>query len=403
MLLRQYYQWIYTNCPHNMVWLAIDELNKIMNHDNTIVKYRDREEKIDKYADTVKPVLQYVNTCHFDDNKITILFTASKGYYLVHNERETNITSTIWYDDELPSLVERLPSKIRKHVSLKTISKIKLGDKDKQKLELVQPYDFVNQVDQVELWKKYLSQRQKETILDLSGFYMFDPMVIIRAGVRSNNFHTIIVNQNQKFSRNDWLYYFPNLRTYTLWYSKAQNDDFAKLHQYAPKITTLEFHNCLAINGRVLLNVTRLPSLERLIINNDRCELQSDLDKTIISDEEWGSLRYPTLHTLLIDSGNLTMDFIKFALISFPCLEHFVMHEKVLAKFGGSSSSGEGDHEVTFHSASNLQNSIVRKGEIKVWNLVRNKYGKMFSESMLKKIKTIDPSKTNAADDLLKK
>ncbi len=147
-----------------------------------------------------------------------------------------------------------------------------------------------------------------------------------------------------------------------------------------------------------MLSLSRLPLLEKIIIDNEYCKLQETTYETVITDEEWKTIKSETIDTLFINSGNLTLDFIDFCLKSFSKITNFVIHEQMIQKLEKNSRSGHTEHKISFHSASNIDEGFYRYAAVKITDLVRNKISPAFSESMLRKIRELDPSKTDIID-----
>ena len=91
---------------------------------------------------------------------------------------------------------------------------------------------------------------------------------------------------------------------------------------------------------------------------------------------------------------------MKKTLKSFKKLEHFIINEEILAKLNKNSINGHKPEIVSFHSISDVQNGFKRCRDVKIYDLIKNKCGNMFSESMLKIIKERNPEKTNIVNIL---
>jgi hypothetical protein len=123
--------------------------------------------------------------------------------------------------------------------------------------------------------------------------------------------------------------------------------------------------------------------------------------ETVITDEEWSTINNTTLEVLLIDSLNLTLDFIDMTLKYFKRIEHFIMNDEILAKLEKNSINGHLTETVSFHSITDVHKGFKRCRDIKIYDLIRNKCGNMFSDSMLNKIKERNPDKAEIVDMLL--
>jgi len=413
---RQYKYWITRNCERQQCWLVVAKLGEMLLHKNTTVVGPDGP--IDRsQLPLTHDRLEYVYLIHFQNRHLVTLVQDCDYYYLIDNkeiaatggegEPESTYESHIMYDPSLSRLVTRISSGLRKKIGLKTIDKIKLKASELSNLKGTVQIDFIGKThqEQVSLFQNYVTKDRE--VLDLSGLFLLDPKVIedaAAAGKGSFPHKQIILYQNNKFHKFGWLKCFPKVSLLSMWYINMLTDDnIPELAAAAPYLNTLEFHCCFQLTGRALIPLSGMPLLDKLILNYEKCRLHEAGPETVITDQEWSQINNSSLSLLLIDSLNLTLDFIDFTLKRFTGLTHFIMDEQILEKLKKNSSSGGKDREepVTFHSVQNTQQGFKRYRDIRVYDLVRNKCGNAFSESMLKKIKERSPEKTEAADLLL--
>jgi hypothetical protein len=356
--------------------------------------------------------LKYIYTCKSSETRITTIVCDMSRYYLIDNalnDLSGDITSQIWFHQTPMGLVELVPEDIRKYLDIKTADKIvaHLSKKDKQALEGVLPLDFARATpdEQKDLWKRFMTIPRTENpdTLDLSGLTSLSSRIIIEAGIRYDQIRTIVTNMNNSLFVGgcNWLFYFPNVTTLSVWNTEVQNDNLTNVSKYAPNLTIVEFHQCMPLTGRCLIELVKLPQLTNLVLDNEMCKLQETTFETVITDDEWKQIKSDTITTLFINSGNLTLDFIDFSLKSFKQISNFIMHELVLKKLEKNSRSGHTDHKISFHSSSNINEGFYRYADIKVTDLVRNKIAPAFSESMLRKIRELDPSKADIVNQLM--
>jgi hypothetical protein len=351
--------------------------------------------------------LRYVYfTKAVDPGRLTTLVADPFYYYVLDNELTDagSIRSRIYIHECPVKLVELLPEDLRKYMHLKTIKQILAGlsKKDKENLAGILPLDFARASHEQQVKMLTLKFKSENETVNLTGFYTLTPRVIIEAGVRWEQIQTIVMNANEQLNSNlNWLFYFPQLKTLTIWNSEITDAALTNIARYAPNLTIFEVHQCPQITGRCLIELAKMPRLNKIIIDNELCRLQDTTYETVISNEEWGLIKSETIDTLFINSANLTLDFIDFCLKSFRQITNFIMHELVLRKLEKHSRSGHTEHKISFHSAVNLNEGFYRYVDVRITDLVRNKIAPAFSEAMLRKIKERDPSKAEWADRLL--
>jgi len=168
------------------------------------------------------------------------------------------------------------------------------------------------------------------------------------------------------------------------------------IHLSAPELDTIEIHYCPQVTGRVLISLSKMSLLNKIVINNESCEIHTDPYETVIKDAEWKLINNSNVELLLIDSYNLTLDFIYFSLIHFKGLQHYIMNDIIMRKLNDKSVGGHMEQSVVFHSSKDINQGFKRYRDIKVYDLVRSKCGNMFSDSMLKKIEALNPERSDA-------
>lgn len=352
--------------------------------------------------------LKYIYTCKASETRITTIVCDMSRYYLIDNVLdEDDIKSQIWFHQTPMGLVDLIPEDIRKSLDIKPADQIAahLSKKDKQALAGVLPLDFARAThdEQKDLWKRFMASTTTRTELDLSGFISLDDSIIIEAGIRYDHISTIVTNMNNNLFVGgcNWLCYFPMLTTLTVWSTDITDDNLKNISEHAPNLTIIEFHQCTQLTGRCLIELAKLPQLTNIVLDNETCKLQETTFETVIKDDEWKQIKSDTITTLFINSGNLTLDFIDFSLKSFKQISNFIMHELVLKKLEKHSRSGHTEHKISFHSSSNINEGFYRYADVKVTDLVRNKIAPAFSESMLRKIRELDPSKEEIINQLI--
>jgi hypothetical protein len=408
---REYKYWITKNCERQNCWIVVARLGEMLNHRDTVIEGPDGvidHEDLPLTHDN----MEYVYLVDFSDSRLIALVQDNEYYYLIDNTKISvqdeegkdveDYQSRIVYNKSLTGLVGKLSGGLRKKLKLKLSSKAKLRSRDVTQLEGVVSIDFIGKTheEQVELFKTYAGDNKNKKQLDLSGLFVLDPKVIIDSQTVYPQ-EQIILYQNNKFNTFEWLKFFPNISILSVWYiNTLTNDSMDELILSAPKINTLEFHYCYQLNGRILIPLSKLNLLDKLVINNEKCDLQPQTYETIIKDEEWAKMSNQSLSLVVINSHNLTLDFIDFFLKCFTNVTNFIMNELVLKKLEDNSSNGSKDHEdpISFHSVLNTNQGFKRYKNVKIYDLVRNKTGNTFSTSMLDVIKERCPDKAEAAE-----
>jgi hypothetical protein len=376
----------------------------ILNHINEIIAHKNvtmiGDLKMQAQLQLPTPLsisLRYVFLSSIDDQTLKTMIYDDKlnMYFYIYNTRNNQVSeqespaikSTIWYHTNAEALLEMVPNEV----------------KETDKTPLTGPtVDFAlatSRDAEIEVWKHFIADAGNE--LDLSGFYFLHPRVIIEAAVKAPQVDTIIVNQNMLLCDSfSWLFYFPNLNALSITYSPITDQSLERINKYAPELVLVDINHCLNITGRCLLELTKCSGLEEIVINGDNCKMQENKFETVITDEEWKTLSSGSLTSLEIDSTNLSMDFINYCLKSFHCLTRFIVNPTILQKLEKTARSGHSDQRVYFYSSEDLNNCFYRYKDIKIADLVSNKIGPCFSESMLRKIKEIDPDKIDTIDKL---
>lgn len=413
---REFKHWITKHCDRKQCWLVVAKLGEMLLHKDTVITGPNNQPVQRDQLALTHDSLEYVYTVYLKDGHLLALIQDKGYYYLLDNkeiivkegEEETkDYKSSITYDTSLSKLINRITSSNRKKLALKHKDKIKLKQSEKRQLQGVVPIDFIGKSHpvQVKLFRDFIKQNPKR--LDLSGFYLLEPQVITDTAVWGKmNFtqEEVILYQNNRFHKFEWLKYFPKVKTLSLWYiNQVQDSDIDMLVASAQGLEILEFHYCFQLTGRVLIPISKLPILDKLIISNTQCSLQEQTFETVISDKEWSKLENTSVTLALIDSHNLTLDFIDFFLRSFKSVEHFIMNEIMLGKLEKNSADGGKDREtpVSFHSIADTTVGFKRYRDVRIYDLVRNKTGNTFSSAMLKKIKERSPEKSDAAEILM--
>jgi len=409
---REYRYWLTRNCDRSNCWIIVAKLGEMLMHEDTTVFNSAGEQAERNTLKLEHDNLEYVYFAYCSGYTVCTLVQNKQGvYYLINNmayeqgakDEEGNplmgYRSVIYFGDKIEPLLKTLSGQKRKAIGIKYSDKAKLSHTEKEALKGVTYIDLIGKSaeEQRELFLKYAEQNTNR--LDLSGFFLLEPTVILQ----TDKFpHTeIVLHQNNRFYQFQWLESFPSLKILSMWYINMLDDSGVSSITAHP-IETLEIHGCPQVTGRSIIPLSKMPKLEKLVISNRQTLLQENAYETLIKESEWREIDNSSLKVLLLDSYNLTLDFIDYICKSFTGLEHFIMAEAVLEKLRRGSSSGYLDEKIVFHSANDIKNVVERKRDVKVYDLVRNKVGHTFSESMLRIIAQNNEDKLEAVQELVK-
>lgn len=425
---RRYLYWCFKNGKREGTDFILDNIADITGHQD-VVTTGVSSPQVPIILPLQPDSIQYVYNSKASTDQITALFCDQTYYYVVDNTRKIlpgsegsegseNVQSRLWYGVSITELMDHVPSAVLKHLELKTVGKIKLRPQNEKDLTKVLAIDFVrvSEADQVPLWRKFLEDRQDSETLDLSGLTFLQSRTIVEAAgavggavggaVRHpalDSFRTLIINQNMGLTSINWIYFFSNLNTLTIWNSDLSDNVFNTLAKCGRGLVTLEFHSCPNISGRILQHLAQMPLLENVVIDNTAAIFhpEKSLLSSCLTDEEWAGIPdNRSIRQLVINSANLTRDYIKPLLARLKGLEHFILHDEVMKQLEKNSANGHENRKIVFHSQDDLKRGFTRYADIKVYGLVRDRCGPMFSQSMLEKIKVLDPTKAEAVDKL---
>uniref|UniRef100_A0A6C0J4F1 Uncharacterized protein n=1 Tax=viral metagenome TaxID=1070528 RepID=A0A6C0J4F1_9ZZZZ len=394
--------------------LILQNLQEMLSHADLIVNNGDIP--CEQLTLSVKTT-EYIFCSAMDTDRVCAFLCDDKYYYIIDNKRYitqeannrepvTTYKCNVWRDNSAIDILKLIPTNTRKFLNIKLYENQKFKDRKVTNLDNILTIDFIRKTEkeQVILWKKYTDERKNEETLDLSGFYLFDPKVIILTGCKYN-YTTVLLNLNMKFETLNWLFYFPHLKVLSIWGLTIDDNSLKGIDKYASQLNTLELHNCYNITGRVITSVLKLKMIENLIIDNPTAIFhpEESLHHSCLTTKEWEQI--PENHSmkkLVINSANLTRDYIKPLLLRLQTLENFVMQDTVMRQLEKNSSSGKYDHKIVFHSEDNLKTGFTRYTNVAVYDLVSDRCGPLFSDSMLNKIKEIDPSKKDIIEEIVR-
>lgn len=360
------------------------------------------------YSDTALPEkIDYLLSSRFTPERVVILFytKSDETYHFVSNvlKRNSEVQSSYSSNKSISVLIKGMSNGQRKFLNLGTKQfkdKAKLAERDDNNLT---PFEITMLVESEEekasLWRKYIEC--KKDVMDLTGLYDIHQNFLIQNGPYEHE--TIIFNSNREIrSVSLVLSAFPKAKIVTIWNMSVSDDMFESIERFSPDLTTLEFHTCPNITGKIFKYIAPLKNISNFILNNENAVFQSNVRDMVITEEEFKSIKNVSLTTVLVDSGNFTRDFMKGLFSSYQSLEHLILNDEVLDDLKKNSASGYEYDKIHFHSVSNTRNGFTLNKTVKLYDLVKDRLGEVFSDSMLKKIKELNPEKTELIDTMLK-
>jgi hypothetical protein len=439
---RQYKYWLTRNCARDCCWVVGARLGEMISHPDT--KFFDQKgKKLDKISLTHQS-LEYIYFAVFDNDRLITLVEDPTGFYLIENtkevltdgkngedgndgdngngngknskkeddrddeedeEDEINIASVIRFSPTLDGILGTMTTGKRKQLGLKKRDKAKLKPRDTTALKGVVHIDLINQPMEKKqsLWNTFI--KQCDDTLDLSGFHTL-PLSIVENGIGSRKIATIILYQNINLYSFAWIKKFPRANLLSIWMINMVDDkSLESLVGNCTQLETVEIHNCYQVTGRALITLSKLVMLSKILIDNEQLSCQENPFSTVIKREEWQQIENNSspLELLLLNSSNLTLDYIDFVLGSFKHLKKFVMNTIILEKLYKNSYSGSEKEEVIFQSFNDPSRGYIRKRDVRVYGLLCSQVDdNVFSDSMLNKIAEQNPDKAEIAELLRK-
>ena len=396
--------------PRKSCWVVVARIGEIINHDERIIYYDGvKTENCALLHDASK--LDYVYFADMTDNTlISLVADTDNKHYIIRNIKSRkkqeykgemveydHIESTITIADSLTNILTKFTGTERNKYHLYTRN-LKFKTVDLSKMGGVLPIDFIATSPETkkQLWCKLINQIVSHggDKLDLSGYQLIDPELITDAlPTPCNEIKTIIMYQNNKLHKFDWIKQFPQVSSISIWYSNMLKDkNLAQLTTCCPLLSSLQLHYCYQITGKCFYYIYKLPLLCELIVNNPVTQCQNNTITTVLSEREWKEIEGSMLTTILINSDNLTVDFTAYLVEQFKQLKTLVVSDHVLTKLHSDTSDGYDDNQITFVSFQNRERGFKRYRDIRFKNLLRNNYeSSPFSDSMLNVIKHKHP------------
>lgn len=328
---------------------------------------------------------------------------------------EMKTTSNMIIASSIAELLNHVPGNIRKLINLVKVSKMLLTKEDENRLKRTTGFDFAkcgSEEELLMLFRKYLAeiktlknpvkqnndgkdkqsgpQRDPSTILDFSGNMSIYPAVLEKlTAEETSHIEEIVFFQNIRIGKWLFLSRFKNLKTISFWYMyQLKDDDFNTICKVSPKLEAIDIHESYQISNRVMVPILSiLKRIERVCLDNKVLICQKNAYQGVVTEKEWSCIRADSLKYLLINSDNLTQDVIDSYLKACINLKRFIMNGLVLKRLRQNVTEGLGPDTITFQAAEDLRLGFTVKKDIRIANLLKDRYEPAYSSSMLKIIK----------------
>lgn len=305
------------------------------------------------------------------------------------------VKSMIIKAPNLVSAINGLPKSIRHLIRVTKTHKMTLNKGERERLNEVLAIDFMDYVNNpkgmTSLWNKYLKQCvQRDTnlkracVVDLSGHFNITPEVLASGDPQwADKIREVVVYQNSQLVTWNWLKTFSNLRTLSFWQIfQINNEHIIDICKVCPVLESVNIHDCMQINNRALLPMLLKPTITKICLDNRVMICQTNTHQGVITNKEWNSVINTNLEYLFINSDNLTNDVIDNIIGSCSHLKKFLMNTLVLKRLKDNLVEGTDKSEITFQSCDDLKIGFKARRDIKIKNLLRDRYEEPFSESM---------------------
>ena len=199
-------------------------------------------------------------------------------------------------------------------------------------------------------------------------------------------------NQNGQIRDFSWMSKFPNLRGVSFDQCQQLNDGLvSQVIKSCPVLEEMTFRYCCTLNIRVFLALLNSSSLRRLDIDYPNFHCQISPKDVLVSHKEWKSVCSLTLHTLMMNSEDLTLDVLDYILKSCTELRDLYLNDQVLKMVSKNIVFSENDirpdNVVNFHSYSDHRKGFRAGRPMTFKNMFKNLCSAPFSRSMLGKIR----------------
>lgn len=364
-------RWMFFNCPKDFSWIIYNNISDITKNSEYQLKTED---------------LIYVHAVYITQKELISLIETSNGFYFIHNLNQTDqqevSTSVVKFD----SLEKSLDGMTKTEKNLMGIKKSSLRKMtQEQKKRDVFPWDYLQTDDVSSLLSRELNV--ETGVLDLSYNFNVTSEHLFqwesKYFVRTLNLHTCCQIKDFKWLSANWIKDIETVNFINMSQITNRNMEFV-VHKMEG-LKELGIHLCPQVNIRVILGTLKLNRLERLHLNDVNMNCQPNQYSGLIKEEEWELFRNRSCQRLLINSKKISLDIIDYLAKSCLALNDLIIdHEKYKYFKENLLNDHDPNCEDGINIISTEQVKIRVPRDFKVKNLLKHRYSKPFSDSMLK-------------------
>ena len=203
---------------------------------------------------------------------------------------------------------------------------------------------------------------------------------------------TVKFSQNCQIGNFDWLKRFPNVLHLII--DQCQQIDetlFRTICQACPNLESVTIRFCCGINVRIFLELLKLDRLQKVVIDFPNFYCQVSANDALVSKKEWSSAHSFSLHSLFLNSENLTLDVLDYLLKSCSDLRDIYLNDNILKMVAKNIMFNEHDvredNTINFHSATDFRKGFKASRPLTFKNMFKNYLTAPFSKSMLENIR----------------
>jgi hypothetical protein len=315
----------------------------IKNINEIYEKQRQRTEIFSQMTDETKKKLANMT----DDERLMELENqekemkekAEKEKREAFSDRFEKHISSIWMTKSLKDAIKILSSQERKLLMIKKSEQMKFSKIEHDMLndqKLILPIDFAFKTNEelVNVWKRYLEQGKDELQLsDIMSPSINSEFIDTHSDEIENNKRVkkLFMNQNENIDSFDWLRHFPNIEDVMILYTyQLTNDDVADICRLCPNLKKIRLSRCFRIDGRILLDLFKLPNLQTITLDDPELLCQKNTYSFLIKDDEWEGVMCESLKSLYLGSETVTNDLMSYVFDACPNLETIMLNDRIL-------------------------------------------------------------------------
>ena len=197
-------------------------------------------------------------------------------------------------------------------------------------------------------------------------------------------------NQNCQITSFAWLKNFPKLVYLEFDQCQQINEElFREICKSASQIESITVKFCCGVNIRIFLELLKLDKLNKVVIDFPNFYCQVSPKDVLVTKQEWQGV-----HSLYINSENMTMDVLDYIIKACPELKDIYLGDSILKMVSKNivfNQDESGDNSIlNFHSSSDFRKGFRASRPMTFKNLFKNYISRPFSTSMLEKIRQQD-------------